>query len=110
MAIENVAKWYQYYRAEHRGKPPTDEDEFIAFIQRKLEERGDTLDRDKLLTSPRDGKDFVVNYGKPTSNNPDRNVAVYEQEGYGGKKLVAFEAAWAKEVDEAELQSLLVGQ
>ena len=110
MAIETVAKWYQQYRANHRGRPPADEEAFTAFIQSKLDERDQTLDRDKLLTSPRDGKDFVVNYGKPTSNNPDHNVAVYEQEGYGGKKLVAFEMAWAKEVDEAELQSLLAGQ
>ncbi len=110
MAIENVAKWYQYYRAEHRGKPPGNEEEFTAFIQSKLDERGETLDRDKLLTSPRDGQEYVVNYGKPTSNNPDRNVAVYEQEGYRGMKLVAFEMVWTKEVDEAELQSLLAGQ
>lgn len=110
MAIENVAKWYQLYRADHRGRPPADEDAFTGYIQSKLDERGQTLDRDKLLTSPRDGQAYVIRYGKPTSNNMDRNVAVYEQEGYRGKKLVAFEAAWAKEVDDAELQSLLAGQ
>jgi len=110
MAIESVATWYQYYRAEHRRRPPANEEEFTAFIQSKLDERDQTLDRDKLLKSPRDGQDYIVQYGKPISNNPDRNVAVYEQEGYRGKKLLAFEAAWAKEVDDAELQSLLAGE
>ena len=110
LAIENVAKWYQLYRADNRGKPPANEDAFIAFIQNKLKGRGDTVDRGQLLTSPRDGQEFVIHYGKPTSNNAERNVAVYEKEGYRGKKLVAFESAWCREVDDAELQSLLAGQ
>lgn len=110
IAIETVAKWYQLYRAEHRGRPPANEEAFLGFIQARLDERGQKLDREALLTSPRDGEKFVVQYGRPISNNPDRNVAVYEQEGYRGKKLVAFETAWAKEVDDAELQSLLAGE
>ncbi len=110
LAIEKIAQWYQLYRANNRRKPPPNEDAFIAFVQSTLEARGETFDPDLLLTSPRDGQEYVVNYGKPTSNDPNRNVAVYEQEGYRGKKLVAFEAAWAKEVDDAELQSLLAGQ
>jgi hypothetical protein len=107
MAIERVAKWYQLYRADHRGKAPPDEGAFIAFIKTKLQSRGDTVDPDQLLTSPRDGQRYVVQYGEPNSTNIERNVAVYEKEGYGGKKLVAFEAVWTKEVDDAELQSLL---
>ena len=109
LAIENLAKWYQLYRADNAGKPPADEDTFIAFIESKLKARGDTVDRDQLLTSPRDGQKYIVQYGKPTSANMERNVAVYEKEGYGGKKLVAFESAWSQEVDDAELQSFLAG-
>jgi hypothetical protein len=110
LAIERVAKWYQYYRAENRGKPPPDEDAFIAFIEAKLQARGDTVDPDQLLTSPRDGQRYVVQYGTQNSTNMERNVAVYEKEGYRGKKLVAFESVWNKEVDDAELQSILAGK
>jgi hypothetical protein len=108
LAIENVAKWYQLYRASHRGKPPKDEDAFIAFIEKDLAARGsEILDREQFLTSPRDGQKYIIQYGKANSKNIERNVAVYEQEGYRDKKLLAFEAAWSREVDDAELQSLL---
>ena len=107
LAIENVAKWYQLYRTRNRGKPPKDEEAFIKFVENEVKGRGDAFDADEFLTSPRDGQKFVIQYGKGNSKNIERNVAVYEKEGYGGKKLVAFEAAWAKEVDDAELQSLL---
>lgn len=110
LAIENVAKWYSLYRADNRGTPPKDEDTFVAFIDSKLKERGDTVDREQLLTSPRDGQKFVVTYGKPTSNDMERNVAVHEKEGYGGNRLVAYESGWSEEVDEATLQSLLAGK
>jgi hypothetical protein len=112
LAIENVAKWYQLYRADHRGKAPPDEDAFVEFIQERMSARGETVDREQLLTSPRDGQPYVVQYGDAAgkSRNIEKNVAVYEQEGYRGKKLVAFEAAWSREVDDPELQSLLAGE
>jgi hypothetical protein len=74
-----------------------------------MQGRGEPVDREQLLTAPRDNQRYVIHYGKPTSPNPERNVAVYEKEGYRGKKLVAFESAWSQEVDEAQLQSLLAG-
>jgi hypothetical protein len=108
LAIERVAKWYQLYRTKHRGKAPKDEDAFIAFIEKDLAARGsEMLDREEFLTSPRDGQKYIIQYGKANSKNIERNVAVYEQEGYRDKKLLAFEAAWSREVDDAELQSLL---
>lgn len=111
-AIENIAKWFQYYRTKHRNKPPKDEEALAGFIEEVLAERGSDVDIPSLFVSPRDGQKFVIQYGKLAgkSNIPDYNVAAYEQEGSGGMKLVAFEAAWGKEVDEAELQSLLSGE
>ena len=106
--IENVAKWYSLFRADNRGRPPKDEDEFFAFIDAKQKERGSELvDRTTFLTSERDGKKYVVQYGKPHSFNPEQNVAVCEAEGYKGKKLIAFELGHSEEVDEQRLQSLL---
>jgi hypothetical protein len=104
--IETAAGWYQLYRADHNGKAPPNEQEFTSFIQRKLQESGRSADMQELLTSPRDGKKYVINY-KPNSNNMERNVAVYESEGYGGTKWMAFENKWSEEVDEAKLQEYL---
>ena len=62
------------------------------------------------MISTKKEEKYVIQYGEPTSNNPERNVAVREKEGYGDKKLIAFESAWSQEVDDAELQSLLAGK
>jgi len=110
LSIENVAKWYSLYRADNGGKTPTSEEKFVSFIQNKMKSRGEALDIDQLLTSPRDGQRYVIQYGKPNSKSSERNVAVHEKEGYRGKKLVAFEASWSREVDDAELQSLLTAE
>ncbi|MEM9657721.1 MAG: hypothetical protein AAF961_05100 [Planctomycetota bacterium] len=109
LAIESVAKWYMYYRADNRGRPPESEEEFMAFVVKKLQERGREVDTSELLISPRDGKKYVVQYGEPNSRIPDQNVAVCESEGYEGMKLVGFEGGGSKEVNESELQSLLAG-
>jgi hypothetical protein len=96
---------YQAYRSKN-GKAPPNEQAFIAFIQAEKKQRGETFDIEQVLTSPRDGKRYIVNY-KPNSNFLDRNVAVYEQEGYDGKKWMAFENKWSEEVDDAKLQEYL---
>lgn len=108
LEIEKAASWFQMYRRRHRGKAPKDEAEFVQFIEEEFEGLGETVDGLEMLTSPRDGQTFEMLYGKKAaSKNPEENVAGYEREGYGGKKLVAFETGISKEVEETELQSLL---
>lgn len=107
LEIENVAKWRQLYCADNGGKPPADEAAFLAFIQKKLAERGDTSPADDMLISPRDGKKYVIMYGKDSAKLSEFSVAVHEQEGYGGKVLIALESARSREVDASELPSLL---
>ena len=103
--IETVASWYQAYRSKN-GKPPPNEDAFVKFIEAQQKERGETVDIQKLFTSPRDGQKYVINY-KPNSTNMDRNVVVYESQGAGGTKWLAFENKWSEEVDDAKLQEYL---
>ena len=89
MAIENVAKWYQLYRASNAGKPPADEDAFVAFVNSELSKRGQAaVDSKELLTSPRDGAPYVVVYGKVSSNDLEQNLVAYEQTGANGTKLI----------------------
>lgn len=108
LAIEDVAKWYQLYRAGNAGKQPADEDAFLAFINSKLTERGQEAgDRKELLTSPRDGEPYVVRYGKVSSRDQEGDLVAYERNGVNGTKLIVTELARSREVDESELQSLL---
>jgi hypothetical protein len=104
--IETVADWYQSYRAAHDGKAPANEKAFIEYIQRKLKETGQSIDVHDLLTSPRDGQRYVVNY-KPNSSSLHKNVAVYEREGLRGTRWLAFENKWSEEVDDQKLQEYL---
>ncbi len=110
MAIENVGKWYQLYRADHGGKQPADESAFLAYVNRKLAERGaEAVDSGELLTSPRDGEPYVVRYGEVSSRNQASNFVAYEKTGANGTRLIVSELAISREVDDAELQSLLSG-
>ena len=110
LAIENVAKWYQLYRADHRGKQPADEAAFLTFINSKLAERGQAaVDRTGVLTSPRDGEPYVIRYGEASSNDLERNLVAYEKNGAHGTQLIVTELGVSREVDEGELQSLLSG-
>src|SRR5688500_11140947 len=99
VAIETVAKWRQLYCADHGGKPPADEPKFLAFIEKKLTERGQAFQPKELLTSPRDSQPFVVLYGEQSPKLGENRVTVHEMQGYDGKVLVAFESGRSQEVD-----------
>lgn len=107
LSIENVAKWYQVYRSRNRGKQPADEGAFLEFINSELASRGAPTVDNSLLTSPRDGQPYVIRYGQVTGNDQENNVVAYEQVGSNGMKLMVTELARSREVDEAELKSLL---
>jgi hypothetical protein len=107
LAIENVAKWRQLYQANHNRNPPPNEAAFLDFVEKKLKERGEPIDRNTFLVSPRDGQNYVVRYGKESANLSQNSVVVHEKEGHGGKVLVAFESARSLEVEASELPSLL---
>ena len=108
LEIEKVASWFHMHRRRNRGKAPKDEAAFLEFIEAEYDRLGKSVDATEMLTSPRDGETFEMLYGKKAvSKNPEENVAAYEREGYDGKKLVAFESGISREVDDAELQSLL---
>ena len=110
LSIENVAKWYQLYRSKNRGDQPSDAAEFLEFINGELSARGAAAVDNSLLTSPRDGQPYVIRYGEITGSDQETNVVAYEKEGSGGMILMVTELARSREVDEAELQSLLSGE
>jgi hypothetical protein len=75
-----------------------------------LKQRGEAFDRDTFLLSPRDGKKYVIQYGKESSNLSENSVVVHEQEGYGGKVLVGLEMGRSAEVGATELPGLLAAE
>jgi hypothetical protein len=110
LQVEAVADWYQSYKARHGNQPPPNEEALAKFIESVQRERSvphTAEDTQKLLTSPRDGRKYVVLYGKTISPRPESNVVVYEAEGTGGTKWVAFESKWSVEVDDAKLKEYL---
>ena len=112
LAIEDVALFYQQYRSKNGGKVPPNEEAFLTFVEGEKTKLGETLDPEEFLTSPRDKQKFVIVYGKLLTVN-DENVAAYEKEGYGGKKLIGVESGAfvrGREIDDAQLQKLIAGQ
>jgi hypothetical protein len=108
--LESLVSWYRSFRTEHNGKAPANEEEFLKFVDGKMKAAGSDFNTQELVVSPRDKKKYVVTYGKPRPANPEVFVLAYEQEGYDGKKIVAFESSQTREVDDAELKSLLSKQ
>jgi len=98
---------YGQYIGRNRGRPPTDEAAFRAFI----EENGSSMMQtynvssvDDLFVSERDGQPFEIVYGsgaKPSAGG--RPVVAYEQQGVEGKIMVANDLGDVWEVPAAEL-------
>lgn len=110
--LRQVAVLYGRFVGKHRGDSPKDEAEFRKFIEdselAELKARGiDSVD--SSLTSPRDGKPYIVMYGVKM-HAPDAQggpVIAHEQEGQGGKRKAAFMTGRVADVDEAEFAKLI---
>jgi hypothetical protein len=87
------------------GHIPHDEQEFKKFIatRSKLVEKLKIGSIDELFVSERDGQPLHVVYGTPPTTS---DVAVYEQTGVNGKRLVGHRIGMVEEVDEAEYKNL----
>jgi hypothetical protein len=105
--IQDLANWYAKFRRASKGRYPANEQQFAAFIGNSLKQAGSSASAQEILTSPRDGQKYVVTYGKATSPSPNTSIVAFEKEGADGKKLIVFETKESREVDDAELKSLL---
>lgn len=95
---------YQLFSRQNRGLPPPNEQQFRAFItsQGAATVGKETEAVDKMFVSSRDGKPFVVVYGKRPI--PTDQVIIYEQEGINGKRMVASGGGMIRELDAAEFE------
>jgi hypothetical protein len=107
LKVEDASYWYQKYQAKNNRQPPPSEDAFVKFIQKNMKEEQNKDMPSDILVSPRDNQKLVIVYGKPQSNDPNKNVVAYEKEGYDGKKWMVNQMGYSREVDDAELQQAL---
>jgi hypothetical protein len=104
--LKPLAVLYGQFIARHGGQPPASEEEFKAFIDSLDESElpAEIEDREQLFVSSRDGKPYVVLYGKAATSGPPgpagSPVVAYEQEGQGGTRFVASSMGAVEEVDE----------
>jgi hypothetical protein len=112
---QRLANMYSAYQNFRGGQGPTDESELKKFIQEydpaRLKMMGIDPDKlDALFTSERDHKPFKIRY-KVGGGRGSVAAVVFEQEGVGGKKQVAYTGnTKVEEVDDATYQQLLAGK
>ncbi len=109
--IQRLANLYTQYQFSNKFKGPADEATFREFIQgpgrESLEKMGITLTSvDDLFINERDGEPFNIRYGVPTSTRGSKEPVIFESEGKGGKRMVAFLNMVQREVDAAEYDQL----
>lgn len=90
------------------GHIPRSEEEFAKFVRDrggKVLERFGANSVDELLTSPRDGKPYVVLFGPPTSKEA-QGIVAYESEGVDGKHEVGFDSGEIRELNAEQFAAL----
>jgi hypothetical protein len=108
--IQRLANLYSAHQVYKGGRGPKTEAEFRQFIQAfeadKLQMMGvDTGNLDALFRSERDGKPFRIRYdvgGGRGSVDP----VVFEQDGQGGTKQVAFTGGKVEDLDDTAYNQL----
>jgi hypothetical protein len=108
--IQRLANLYSAFQAYKGGRGPKDEAEFKEFIRvfdaEKLTMMGvNANDLDGLFKSERDGKPFRIKYNVGGRGSVD--AVIFEQEGQGGTKQVAYTTnTKVEDVDDATYQQL----
>ncbi len=100
---------YGKFLGSTRGRAPKDQQQFVNYLNSKRPSWEKIVDSpQQLLTSPRDGKPFVVLYGEAYRRQPNSVTPwmAHEQEGLDGKQQVISIRGSVKEMDSAEVASL----
>ena len=109
--IKRVCHLYAAYQSRHGWAGPKDEEGFRRFVTQDMEEEKlammgvDPSKFDAVMTSERDGKPFKVKYG--IRGGPGAKVAiVFEEEGKGGARQVAFTNGIVEDVEDSRYGEL----
>jgi hypothetical protein len=105
---------YRTYASQNQGHPPKTIDELRKFVEKtaSAEQLGrlKVANVNELFMSPRDGKPFtLVSYEKipvPAAGQPPP-IVLYESEGKGGQRAVAYLGGGTTTLDDGQLKSAL---
>ena len=95
--MRGLAIAYGRFMSKHRGRPPKSEQQlrdFVDSLGADFLQLADVESVDDMFISSRDGKPYVVLYGKRAE------IVAYEQEGVDGKRFVATSVGSTEEMDE----------
>jgi hypothetical protein len=117
--LKKMTVLFGQFRGQNKGQPPQNAQQFKDFLKKldkgTLDRQGiDANNLDQLLVSSRDGKPFVWRDrkhmgagGAPGVGSSGMTVMIFEQEGKGGKRMVAYDVGKVEEVDEATFRQLV---
>lgn len=113
--IKRLSSLYAVYSAQHGYTGPKDEAEFKAFIAKQDKKRlkmigVDPENLDKLFVSERDNQPFRIRWELQVRPRQAPIPIVFEEDGEGGKKMVAFSSYVCREVDHQEYDKLWNGE
>ena len=110
--IKQLANLYMAHQMRNGSNGPKDQSAFKSFVQNgmaphRLEMmRVDPAKVDDLFVSERDEQPFIIKYGQ-SGGIMSKLPVVFEKEGRGGMRQVAFTNGQVEEVDDARYQELL---
>jgi len=98
--MRSLAIAYGQFTSQNRGRPPRNEEQLRKFIESQpgFVNPDESASIDEIFISSRDGKPYVVRYGKSA------HIVAYEQEGVDGMRMVATQVGGTEEMDEATLR------
>jgi hypothetical protein len=110
--LRTLAVLYYQFSVQHRGRPPANEAELRQFVQSALSTQSASSGSkgpSDVFVSERDGKPYVVLYGRVQGPpGPGGSpVIAYEQEGSGGTRFVASSMGAVESVDQVRFQQLV---
>lgn len=113
--LDRLANLYFTYQTKNEFRGPPDEASFKEFIRnfnaQKLARIGvDPKNVDALFSSERDGQSFKLRYGVKGSAMGSSEPVIFEATGVDGKRRVGFLNMTARDVDQAEYDSLWAGK
>jgi hypothetical protein len=110
--LKKISRLYGKFLTQSHNVPPANEAEFKKFVHSlpPADVKSFGIDEsDRIFTSERDGKPYVILYGQPQGppGPAGSPVIAHEQEGKDGKRWVASAMGAVEEVSDARFRELV---
>ena len=108
--IKFLSALFARHQIAFSGRAPADREQFVEYMRKresKLLEKVGVSDPNELFISKRDGKPYVMFFGKEARNPRLMGITGYEKEGVGGKRFVGFQSGDVQLWTEEEFTEML---